>query len=160
MLKWSKKYVWTLRKKTPTTQGSCWLAGFKFKNKIEPSSHFYTGTCHTQVILRGEPALNTHLSPRNACLHMFLSCEPAPIKEFLETYFNQQDWGFPQPITAAQLPPPRLALFWPTRPVPFGPSSCEDLDSSCAWGQTNQEAGADTSFHINQLPSGSDSTFP
>lgn len=41
--------------------------------------------------------------------------------EFLESYFNQQDWGFPHLIRAAQLWPTRAALFWPTRTVPFGP---------------------------------------
>lgn len=52
---------------------------------------------------------------------VFLPCEPALLKEFLESYFIQKDWGFLHPIGSAQLYP-HQHLHGPIRAMPFGPS--------------------------------------
>ena len=104
--------------------------------------------------LREKPTLN--------CLSAVCSCWPEPSfsKEFLESYCNQQDGGFPHPIRAAQLYSHQL-LHWPITAAPLWP-----IKISASWiNQTvriwspnlhedrlmrNQEAG--TSLYMNHPP--------
>ena len=106
--------LWTLRKKVPTKKGS-WCLNWVQQNppeiqtniqkNPEPSSHFYTGASQenrtSQRSLHWTACLCTKLS---ACT-MFLPSQPDLIKEILQFYFNQLDWGFPHPIGVVQLIP-------------------------------------------------------
>ena len=89
-----------------------------------------------------------------------LPSEPALTQEFLESYFNWQDPGFPHPIGAVQLWSIIAALFSPIRKCLLDQSNSEDLESSFAWGWTNREPRVGTPVQISQLPSGSRGTSP
>ena len=69
------------------------------------------------VLHREDHALALPASALLDCLPaLFLPSKQVLIKEFLESYYNQQNWGFPpHPIGAVQLWPIRAALFWPIK---------------------------------------------
>ena len=139
--------------KRPSKKGSWWLPGLKTETKTnqppEPSSHFYTGASHTNCISGRSLHWTTHICTELPAHSVFLPPEPAFLKEFLEPYFNQQDWGFPHLIWAVQLQPTRVAPFWAIGTTSFGPMKLQWFGVICT--RTDQLGASNRVFCPYQL---------